>query len=663
MNGALPAADQVLTPDEIIDLQMRGMVQQAHDAYVAYFHANEIDFALLSLFGVCCRQLGKDEKAENLFRHIVQEAPFVEEAHAHLAEILCERGDKTEALAILDSDAICNSTNLVVRTLRGKLLADMQNWQRAAEDLTFAHQARPEDVSIILALAEIERLMQHQERVKDLLALAVFHQPTNVEVLMVQAEMYMGCENYEAAIGNYTRITDARPHYIEAGIQKCKALETIKDYKGYLEEAERLAALEPDDVIVLVALIEAYRQAEDYVGLIQAASHLLRCSPGNRHAEDALAHGYFCLGKYEKCLTYLDRVLAKNPDDASALSSKGVCFEKLFRIDEALECFDRAIAIKPDLSLVSFNKSMCALLKGDFHTGFALYEDRLSDDPLRLRQYLGSEPDWDGVEEIRGKHILVHPEQGYGDTLMAARFVKQLEGDGAKVTFAVQKPLVDIMKTLDTDCTIIAKGDQVGKIDFQCSLMSLANVTSNRWKTLPAYEHYLAVPEEAATRWATRFAPASKPRIGFVCSGNPLHKNDHNRSMPMSLLLDSLPQGGEYHLLQKDLRPTDVAALSTRDDIIRHDQEIGSFADTAAICKQMDLVISVDTSVAHLAGALGCNLLVMVPLCGDWRWGMDPVKSTWYPSANIVRQQALGDWSHVLNTISLRVESMIAVRQ
>ena len=106
-----------------------------------------------------------------------------------------------------------------------------------------------------------------------------------------------------------------------------------------------------------------------------------------------------------------------------------------------------------------------------------------------------------------------------------------------------------------------------------------------------------------------------------------------------------------------------MAALSTRDDIIRHDQEIGSFADTAAICKQMDLVISVDTSVAHLAGALGCNLLVMVPLCGDWRWGMDPVKSTWYPSANVVRQQALGDWSHVLNTISLRVESMIAVRQ
>ena len=148
----------------------------------------------------------------------------------------------------------------------------MQNWQRAADDLTFAHQARPEDVSIILALAEIERLLQHQDRVEELLALAVFHEPANVEVLMVQAEMFMGCENYEAAIGNYIRITDARPHYIEAGIQKCKALETIKDYKGYLAEAERLAALEPDDVIVLVALIEAYRQTEDYVGLIQAAS-------------------------------------------------------------------------------------------------------------------------------------------------------------------------------------------------------------------------------------------------------------------------------------------------------------------------------------------------------------------------------------------------------
>ena len=662
MNSALPATNQVLTPDEIIDLQMRGMAQQAHDAYVAYFHANEIDFALLSLFGVCCRQLGKDEKAENLFRHIIQEAPSVTEAHAHLAEILIDRGDKAEALAILEADIVRETGDLVLRTIRGKLHADLQNWQSAADDLTFVHRARPEDVSIILALVEIERLLQHQDRVDELLALAIFHQPANVEVLMAQAETFMERENYEAAIGNYTRITDARPHHLEAGIQKCKALEKIEAFTQLTEEAERLVALEPDDPLVLIALLEAHRAAADYVQLIQVASHLLRCSPGNSKAEDALANGYFCLGKYEKSLFYLDLALGKNPNNAKALSSKGVCLERLFRVDEALECFDRAIAIQPDLSLVRFNKSMCALLKGDFHTGFALYEDRLSDDPLRLRQYLGSEPDWDGIEDIRGKHILVHPEQGYGDTLMAARFVKQLEADGAKVTFAVQKPLVDIMKTMDADCTVVAKGDQVGSIDFQCSLMSLANVTSNRWETLPAYQSYLSVPEEAAIRWAARFAPVSKPRIGFVCSGNPLHKNDHNRSMPMSLLLDSLPDGGEYHLLQKELRPTDEAALATRNDIVRHDQEIASFADTAAICKQMDLVISVDTSVAHLAGALGCNLLVMVPLCGDWRWGMDPVTSAWYPSANVVRQQALGDWSHVLNTISLRIESMIAVR-
>ena len=663
MNGALPATNQVLTPDEIIDLQMRGMAQQAHDAYVAYFHANEIDFALLSLFGVCCRQLGKDEKAENLFRHIIQEAPSVTEAHAHLAEILIDRGDKAEALAILEADIVHETGDLVLRTTRGKLHADLQNWQSAADDLTFVHRARPEDVSIILALVEIERLLQHQDRVDELLALAIFHQPANVEVLLAQAETFMERENYEAAIGNYTRITDARPHHLEAGIQKCKALEKIEAFTQLTEEAERLVALEPDNGQILKLLLATYRRVKNHTAAIQVGSHLERLSLGDAMVSHSVASAYFGLGKVHTALAILEKIEATSGRDPLRLMDRAVCLERLFRFDEAIDVYDEAIALKPAISrLIRYNKSHCLLALGEFKAGFELYEDRFFHGAFKLRQYVGTEPEWDGIQDISGKHILFHPEQGFGDTIMAVRFLKQFDKADFKCTLAIQRPLLDIIETLEVDCDLIPVGAQIDKVDFHCSLMSLARITSHQWDELPAYHSYLHVPKAAQKRWAPHFGASDKPRIGFVCSGNPEHKNDLHRSMPMALLLDCLPEGAEYHCLQKDLRATDKAAIAARPDIICHDHEIASFADTAAICKQMDLVISVDTSVAHLAGALGCNLLVMVPFCGDWRWGVDPVRSTWYPTANVVRQQTLDDWSHVLNTISLRIESLIAAR-
>ena len=218
---------------------------------------------------------------------------------------------------------------------------------------------------------------------------------------------------------------------------------------------------------------------------------------------------------------------------------------------------------------------------------------------------MGDEPIWDGQGDISGKHLLIHPEQGYGDTLMFCRLVKYMEDRGARLTFAVHPPLLRIMKSLDCKADLISVGEPVKNIDLHVPLMSLAHITYDEWVKKNERKAYLRVPEDASCVWAKKLGKSDNLRIGFVCSGNPEHKNDKSRSLNMKTLLDALPEGPEYHLLQKEVRETDKLALLPRKDINSHEQEIKDFADTAAIAAQMDFVVSVDTSVAHLAGAIG----------------------------------------------------------
>jgi hypothetical protein len=306
--------------------------------------------------------------------------------------------------------------------------------------------------------------------------------------------------------------------------------------------------------------------------------------------------------------------------------------------------------------------ALCELLLGNFHEGFALYENRFNKALNLIKFYLGDEPLWDGSQSLENKHLLVHPEQGFGDTIMACRFLNYLEHKGAKITFAVPRQLKSLMETFVTSADLVAVGDNVGKIDYHCPLMSLPHLTAGCWDELPSSDRYLQAPIFAKDKWNGHFPDGNKLRVGFVCSGNPVHANDFNRSILMSELLAVFPEGAEYHLLQKDLKNTDKAALLRRPDIIRHDSNIVDFADTAAICENMDLVVTVDTSVAHLAGALGIKTLLMTPLWPEWRWGLDRSKSKWYPNTQIVRQLAAGDWSLVLEYVSITIDKEIKLK-
>lgn len=635
----------------IVHLQFSGELQEAHDAYVEFFQSNDVDYNALNLFGLCCDALGKLEKAERIFEHVSREAPFISEARLHLANCRFQQGKMELALAALRQteadDLELSETQIMLARIHMALGRD----DKAKEALSKALELDPKREEALLALAGIHHALGELTDALNLYKKVLFNDPNHCDALIGQAEIYTDRETWDAVLVNTGIVLEQFPADLRAGHLQAKALEKLGRNDDLLETACNMSKYAPDDIEVLKLLCLAYSQVGDFPSCIFVSSQALAIEPDCLAPMTLRANAYFKLGFVEIALMRIDEVLQRFPNDIQALRNKGVILERLCRIDEAIAIYDRILEQKPDEATTRFNKSMCLLLQGCYEEGFSLYESRFNRETNLLPNYCGDEPIWSG-ESLAGRHLLIHPEQGFGDTIMASRFIKLLDDTGAKLTFAVPKALRSVMETLDMEARIITVGEHVDKIDFHVPLMSLPHLTSAQWQEIPATEHYLHAPEAKTKEWQERLGHTDGFRVGFVCSGNPEHANDFARSINMGSFLKSLPAGPEYHLLQKDLRPTDEAALARRRDIATHHQVIGDFADTAALCQCMDLVVSVDTSVAHLAGALGCSTLLMLPEWPDWRWGLGRVNDVWYPNTRIVRQVKAKEWQSVLDYVS-----------
>jgi hypothetical protein len=260
-------------------------------------------------------------------------------------------------------------------------------------------------------------------------------------------------------------------------------------------------------------------------------------------------------------------------------------------------------------------------------------------------------PEWQGDEPLTGKTILLHDEQGLGDTLQFCRYVKLVADRGAKVILGVQPPLVNLLAHLEGAAMVKGWGDALPPFDVHASLVSLPRAFKTDLASIPAPVCYLHSTPAARAAWEAKLGARSKPRIGLVWSGATDHTNDANRSIPLQVFANALPPGCEYVCLQKEVRDADSAVLRARSDITYFGDDLKDFTDTAALCDLMDIVVSVDTSVAHLAGAMGRPLWLLLPFNADWRWLLERTDSPWYPTARLFRQTAFGKWDDVLGRV------------
>lgn len=272
-----------------------------------------------------------------------------------------------------------------------------------------------------------------------------------------------------------------------------------------------------------------------------------------------------------------------------------------------------------------------------------------------------SQPLWTGDGEISGKTILLHAEQGLGDTIQFCRFVSLVLDRGAQVLLEVPTALLELMATEFGDSVrVLEAGKPLPDFDAHCPLLSLPLAFKTDLTNMPANIPYLSSASLLREKWTRKLGVKRVPRIGLAWSGNPEHKNDRNRSIGLKHLIPYLPPQFEYVSMQKDVREIDLESLVSSG--IRHfGQELTDFTETAALCDLMDAVISVDTSVAHLSGALGKPTGVLLPYAPDWRWLLGREDSPWYPTMKLYRQARIGDWDsamHVLHSDLLNCESV-----
>ena len=301
-------------------------------------------------------------------------------------------------------------------------------------------------------------------------------------------------------------------------------------------------------------------------------------------------------------------------------------------MDQALASYAEALALEPDNVDANFNAAVTRLCMGDYRGGWKQYEHRWKRKDLAVQRDAYSQPIWDGEQDLNGKMVLLHAEQGLGDTIQFVRYAPLAAARGATVLLAVQPPLKILMCSVPGISGVFTDGETLPNFDLRCPLLSLPLAFGTELATVPANIPYLRPLEERLVKWRQRMPASGRLRVGLCWAGNGVHLNDRNRSIPLERFanLVSVPNL-EFFSVQKDVNEAQAALL--RDyGVIQLGQEFADFADTAAVVAMLDLLISVDTSVAHLAGAMGKAVALLLPFSPDFRWLLNRNDSPWYPT-------------------------------
>lgn len=465
---------------------------------------------------------------------------------------------------------------------------------------------------------------------------------------------------YEDALRSCERALRLQPDLIEAQRNRAAALSALQRHPEALAWCDHALSAAPHDAELLATKANCLLSFERYEEALACADRAL-----SNKADDVAALGHrgaalTALHRHEEAIASCNRALALQPTHAQALGNKGHALIGLGRTEEALACFGAAVAVDPSNAATVCNHGIAQLSLGRYHRdAWQNYEARwrlATAEPYRHAEL----PRWQGHESLVGKSLLVWCEQGYGDTLQFCRFLPELAQRGARIVFEVPAPLRTLLTTLKGGALLCDLGTTIDQhCDFQIPLLGLPLALDTRLETIPACVPYLSAEPSKRFSWEQRLGPRrpGQARIGVACSGFSGRASLRPRAVPLYEFAP-LYERACLFLLQKDLRGEDEGAL--RASPIRDlRSELHDFSDTAALIDCMDLVISVDTAVAHLAGALGKPLHLLLPAAADWRWMHGSHDSPWYPTACLHRQQRHGKWSELIEQVVAQLSTRL----
>jgi tetratricopeptide (TPR) repeat protein len=596
-------------------------------------------------------QAGRLGDAEPLYRQVLARQPRHPDA-LHLLGLLAHHQGRNDAAVQLMSEALAvapghapshANLGLALQAL-GRLDEAEASYRRA---LTLDRQFPEAHLNlgnVLQARGQADEAIASYRR-------ALQHRPVYAEAHYNLGRSYAARGQLEDAVRSYRRAVALRPEYTEAHFNLASALEASGQPADAIASYRHVLKLQPDYAAAhnnLGALLEA---AGDTTGAIASYGHALRLKPDFAEAHNNLGNALQAEGRLEDALTSYRQALDCRPGYVDARVNRGNALQAAGRLDEAVAGYREVLALDPASASAAWNLAFALLLQGDYAAGWPLYEARWRVLGRHSATRDWAAPRWSGAEPLSGRTLLLHHEQGLGDTLQMLRYVPLLSARGARVVLEMPAPLARIAATVPGDPSVVLQGDALPAFDLHCPMMSLPLAFATTLDRIPASIPYLSASAAAQAAWQQRLGRRTRPRIGLAWSGAPGHSNDRQRSLPLAHLVPLLAADADFVSLQKEYRDADRPLLADLPNLRDVAAELGDFADTAGLITELDLVITVDTSVAHLAGALGKPVWLLLPFAPDYRWLLGREDSPWYPTIRLFRQPAFGDWASVIRGV------------
>jgi tetratricopeptide (TPR) repeat protein len=493
-------------------------------------------------------------------------------------------------------------------------------------------------------------------------------QGRSVEALQLIAAALKTYQSADA-LANYGLVLDALERREEALASFDRALELNRDHANALNNRaltlaalgrtadamaswDRALAVDPNHFDSLRNRGNALHDAKRHVEALADYEKALAIKPDHVDILNNRGGSLEELGRLDEAIECYDRAIRLDPQLTEIHVNKGSAFAASNRFGEALACYAQAAALEPGRAEVKWSESLVRLRLGQFGEGWRGYEWRSKQASWLKRRRDLQRPQWLGDEPLAGRTILLPAEQGFGDTLQFVRYASLVACRGAKVILEVQPALKGLLSSVDGIAGIIAQSEPLPAFDIYCPLMSLPLAFGTELHTIPADIPYIRVPTDRLARWRERLGEGSALRVGIAWAGSLAHKNNHNRSIALERFAALLKVPGVAFIsMQREATGEEAALLRRHASVMPIGEELADFADTAAVVSMLDLVVSVDTALVHLAGALGKAVWVLLPFSPDFRWLLEREDSPWYPTARLFRQPRIGDWASVLERV------------
>jgi tetratricopeptide (TPR) repeat protein len=544
--------------------------------------------------------------------------------------------------------------------LMGLLCCRTKRYDHAVEWMARAIRQDPKPEYLSSLGTALQRQGRHEEALKAF-DKAVQLKPEDAELWTNLGNILVDLQRLDEAVLCYQRMRELNPRDWDAASKSGLALHQAGRFQDAYACFDLCNELQPNHVPSLFmrgrALIDLGRLEEALVDYRRA--HAL--DPDSAEVCISIGAILRSQGRNEEALSWIDLALQLQPNAIDALNYRAAYLHHMHRFDEALLAYDRAHAVVPDHAEGQLNAALLHLLMGNFEAGWAGRE-AWSERAGRRPYPPFTQPKWLGDQAIAGKTILIYPDEGLGDSIQFVRYVPMLAARGARVILVSRDPLYQLFSGLPgvSQCFPESARSLPG-FDMHCPITSLPLAFGTRLETIPAAKSYLPAPAKDSVQvWEDRLHRHDRLRVGLVWSGNPKHVNDRKRSIPLQLFSHLLDVDASFVSLQKNPKPDDQAFLRDRTDIVDLTAHLTDFAETAALVSCLDLVITVDTSVAHLAAALGRPTWILLPYTPDWRWLLDRDDSPWYPTVRLFRQSETRDYRNVLDRVRSELLTLIS---